>query len=156
GVGAGATLSLSFAPMLSIVTRRALSLSLISLLACAPLTAQEKSGAPDKPAEAEKSDKADKPDKEDKEDKDKEATPDADAEPPPVVTAHSTTVGSQSLSYHVTAGYLVLKAEGDGGDKDDKDKEKDKFKDNLKPKAKVFFIAYTLDGASDPATRPLT
>src|SRR5262249_59043539 len=33
---------------------------------------------------------------------------------------------------------------------------KHKFKDNVKPKAKVFFIAYTLEGATDPSTRPVT
>jgi carboxypeptidase C (cathepsin A) len=30
------------------------------------------------------------------------------------------------------------------------------MKDNLKPKAKVFFTAYTLDDVADPASRPLT
>jgi carboxypeptidase C (cathepsin A) len=136
--------------MLHTVTRRALSLSLIALLACAPLTAQEKPGAADKPAEAEKSDKPDKGDKD--KDKDKEEKP--DAEPAPVVTAHSVVVNGKSLNYHATAGYLVLKAEGEGGDKEKDDK--DKFKDDVKPKAKVFFIAYTLDGAGDPGSRPLT
>jgi carboxypeptidase C (cathepsin A) len=137
--------------MLHTASRRALSLSLISLLACAPLSAQEKpAAAPDKPAAAEKPADTEKSDK-DKEEKEK---PDADAEPAPVVTEHSVVVNGKSLSYHATAGYIVLKAEGEGGDKDKDDKPK--FKDDVKPKAKVFFIAYTLDGATEPGSRPLT
>src|SRR6267154_3538051 len=32
-------------------------------------------------------------------------------ETPPVVTAHSITVGGKTLKYHVTAGFIVLKEE---------------------------------------------
>jgi carboxypeptidase C (cathepsin A) len=88
-------------------------------------------------------------------------------EPPPSVTAHDITVGGKTLKYHATAGYIVLKEEEgkplvkQAGQKPPDTKpetnsETDKTKDGLKPKAKVFFVAYTLDGAGDPATRPVT
>jgi carboxypeptidase C (cathepsin A) len=87
-------------------------------------------------------------------------------EPPPSVTAHSITVGGKVLKYHATAGYIVLKEEEgkplvkEPGQKPPPeakpDTEPSKTKDGLKPKAKVFFVAYTLDDAGDPSTRPLT
>jgi carboxypeptidase C (cathepsin A) len=90
----------------------------------------------------------------------------ADDEPVLSVTAHTITVGGKTIKYHATAGYMVLKSEEgkdeppagpgpkEGGDK--KDADANKMKDNLKPKAKVFFTAYTLDDVADPASRPLT
>ncbi len=48
------------------------------------------------------------------------------------------TVGGREIRYTATAGTAILKEE-DGT-----------------PKASVFYIAYTLDGVKDPATRPLT
>ena len=89
----------------------------------------------------------------------------ADEEPVLSVTAHTMTVNGKVLKYHATAGYIVLKEEEwkplvkgappppPSDDKKDDDK---KTKDGLKPKAKVFFVAYTLDDVADPATRPLT
>jgi carboxypeptidase C (cathepsin A) len=65
------------------------------------------------------------------------------AEPPPpkeelVVTDHTITVAGQELAYTATAGTLVLK--DDAG----------------KPKASIFFIAYTKKGEADLGNRPLT
>lgn len=86
-------------------------------------------------------------------------------ETPPVVTAHSITVAGKTLKYHVTAGFMVLKEEEGkplvrGAEQkpppDAKETEANKTKDGLKAKAKIFYIAYTLDDAGDPATRPVT
>src|SRR6266567_2768709 len=89
-------------------------------------------------------------------------------EPPPVVTDHSITLGGKTLKYHTTAGYIVLKEEEGkplvkGPDqkpppeaKEAKETEANKTKDGLKAKAKVFFVAYTLDGVGDPSSRPVT
>ena len=91
-----------------------------------------------------------------------DAKPDAKADDEPVlsVTAHTVTVGGKSLNYHATAGYMLMKAEEPkprGGGDADKGKPDDKdSKDGLKAKAKVFFVAYTLDDTGDPAKRPLT
>ena len=86
-------------------------------------------------------------------------------DPPLSVTAHTLTLGGKTLKYHVTAGYLLLKEEEgkplvkkDGAPPPAGEKavaETAKTKDGLKPKAKVFFTAYTLDDVADPATRPL-
>jgi carboxypeptidase C (cathepsin A) len=87
------------------------------------------------------------------------------------VTAHTVTVDGKVIKYHATAGYMVLKEEegkpyvaADSpaarlllekiGAETKPDAEKPK--DNLKPKAKIFFVAYTLDDVTDPAKRPLT
>jgi len=88
-------------------------------------------------------------------------------EPAPSVTAHSIKVGERTLKYHVTAGYIVLKEEegkgGAGGGRPAEGKpegkpgdEPEKTKDGLKPKARVFFVAYTLDDAGDITSRPVT
>jgi carboxypeptidase C (cathepsin A) len=87
-------------------------------------------------------------------------------EPPLSVTSHSITVAGKTLKYHATAGYIVLKEEegkplvkepGQKAPSESKsENEPSKTKDGLKPKAKVFFVAYTLDDAGDPSTRPLT
>jgi carboxypeptidase C (cathepsin A) len=90
-------------------------------------------------------------------------------EPAPSVTAHSITIDGKTLKYHATAGFIVLKEEEgkplikDGSQKpspdskpDSKESEPGKTRDGLKPKAKVFFVAYTLDEVGDPATRPVT
>ena len=85
-------------------------------------------------------------------------------ETPPIVTSHTVTVGGKTLKYHATAGYIVLKEEegkplvkrSDQKPAEEKEKESDKTKDGLKPKAKVFFVAYTLDEAGEPSSRPLT
>jgi carboxypeptidase C (cathepsin A) len=90
-------------------------------------------------------------------------------EPAPSVTSHSITIGGKTLKYHATAGFIVLKEEEgkplvkDAAQKpppdsksESKESEPTKTKDGLKPKAKVFFVAYTLDEAGDLATRPVT
>ena len=89
-------------------------------------------------------------------------------EPPLSVTAHAITLGGRTLKYHATAGYFLLKEEEGkplvkseaaavNPPAEAKSEEKDsKTRDGLKPKAKVFFVAYTLDDVTDPATRPLT
>lgn len=63
-------------------------------------------------------------------------------QPPPEdklsTTKHSARIGGQEIHYTATAGTLVLKEE-DG-----------------RPRASVFFVAYTRDGAPDPSRRPIT
>lgn len=54
------------------------------------------------------------------------------------ITKHSARIGGQEVHYTATAGSLVLKEE-DG-----------------KPRASVFYVAYTRDGAPDPSRRPVT
>ena len=97
----------------------------------------------------------------------KEATKEEE-EPPLSVTAHTLVLGGKIIKYHATAGYIVLKAEetktaAKAAFDDEKveietkpDENTKRTKDGLKLKAKVFFIAYTLDDVTDPATRPLT
>ena len=58
------------------------------------------------------------------------------------VTQHTITLGGKELHYTATAGTLILKEE---------DEEKGE-----KPKASVFYVAYTLDDVEDPGQRPLT
>jgi carboxypeptidase C (cathepsin A) len=83
-------------------------------------------------------------------------------EPVLSVTAHSVTVGGKVLKYHATAGYMVLREEEGkplvpDAPRTAPGKDDDKApKDGIKPKAKVFFVAYTLDDVTDPSTRPLT
>jgi len=61
-----------------------------------------------------------------------------DIDETPVVTKHATTVGGQSLSYTATVAQMPLKdAAGD-------------------TEAHIFYMAYTLDGVTDAARRPLT
>jgi carboxypeptidase C (cathepsin A) len=84
----------------------------------------------------------------------------AEAGPTPrvSVTEHSITVNGQVLKYKATAGYMILSDE-----KEDKDgKPDDSAKpggsptpEAGKPKAKIFFIAYTREGG-DTAARPIT
>ena len=56
----------------------------------------------------------------------------------PVSTKHSVSIGGTTINYTATAGHLTLTKE-DGS-----------------VRAKVFFVAYTKDGESEPSTRPLT
>ena len=76
-------------------------------------------------------------------------SPQSPPSPPPqdalVVTHHTATVGGQELRYTVTTGTLLLKEEV----------QKDGVAEGEKPKAAVFFVAYTLEGA-EPGVRPLT
>jgi carboxypeptidase C (cathepsin A) len=74
--------------------------------------------------------------------------------PPPadqiVETRHRATIGGRSIEYTVTTGTLVLKEEVEK--KGDHEGEAE----GEKPKAKVFFIAYTRRDGGDPARRPIT
>ena len=58
------------------------------------------------------------------------------------VTHHSVTINGEEIRYTATTGTLILKEEVN--------------KEGEKPKAAVFFIAYTRDDVEDPATRPIT
>lgn len=58
------------------------------------------------------------------------------------VTHHSVTINGKELNYTATTGTLVLKEETD--------------KEGEKPKASIFFIAYTLDDVEDTSKRPVT
>src|SRR5262245_66532810 len=86
------------------------------------------------PAPAEKP-AADKPSGE------KPAPPATPAKPapeePPVVTRHEIHVGSRTLRYTATVGRMPIKS------------------DQGEPEASIFYVAYTLDGVSDTAKRPL-
>lgn len=62
------------------------------------------------------------------------------------VTQHRVNIGGQEIRYTVTCGTLVLKEET----------EKDGAAEGEKPKASVFFVAYTKDDVADRSTRPLT
>lgn len=63
-----------------------------------------------------------------------------------VSTQHSITIDGKEIKYTVTAGTVVLKEESG----------RDVESEGEKPKAEVFFIAYTKDDVDDPATRPVT
>ena len=58
------------------------------------------------------------------------------------VTEHSIFVNGRTLEYTVTAGTMLLKAEDE--------------KEGEKPKATVFYVAYTLNNQEDASERPLT
>ena len=119
----------------------------------------------DVPADSKADPKADKPDAKSDKDKDDDK---ADADPAPVVTAHTITVNGKVIHYHATTGYMVLKEEEGKplvpgatpppapAASDDKKDDAKPSKDGLKSKAKVFFVAYTMDDVTDPATRPVT
>lgn len=66
------------------------------------------------------------------------ATPMPQPEEPPVVTKHTVNAGGRVLRYTVTTGYMPIKNTQTG--------ETD---------AKMFYMAYTLDGAAGAARRPL-
>jgi len=78
--------------------------------------------------------------------------PDQAKEPKPepqdqlVQTKHTLTLNGETMAYTVTAGTIVLKQET----------EKEGASEGEKPKASVFFIAYTRDDVENPVTRPLT
>jgi carboxypeptidase C (cathepsin A) len=86
------------------------------------------------------------------------------------VTTHSIRVKAAALKYSATAGYLVLwEEEGKPlvpeNVRLDRDKEarqpgqgtdETPRKDGLTAKAKIFYVAYTLDNVSDRSARPIT
>lgn len=67
-----------------------------------------------------------------------------------VTTHHTLTIAGQTIAYTVTAGTIVLKEEAE------KKGEEEGASEGEKPKASIFFIAYTKNGVDDPASRPLT
>jgi carboxypeptidase C (cathepsin A) len=92
--------------------------------------------------------------------------PPPDEEPVLSITAHTVTLDGKVLKYHVTAGYMIQKEEegkplfkahgGPPAALADEKADGDKPKDGLKPKAKIFFVAYTLDDVTDLSKRPVT
>jgi carboxypeptidase C (cathepsin A) len=67
-----------------------------------------------------------------------------------VVTRHAVRIGGQDVSYTVTCGTIVLKEETEATG------EKAGQAEGEKPKATIFFTAYTRDGIDDLSRRPLT
>jgi len=67
-----------------------------------------------------------------------------------VSTQHTITLAGQEIRYTVTAGTIILKEEAE------KTGEKAGESEGEKPKASVFFIAYTRDDVPDKTRRPLT
>lgn len=59
------------------------------------------------------------------------------AEKPPAVTHHTITINGRPIAYTATVGTLLVN------------------KPDEKPGARVFFMAYTLDGVKDPGSRPV-
>ena len=87
--------------------------------------------------------------------------------PPPLVTDHTVTLSNgKVLSYKAITGYLLIREaksakppEEEEGPSEEPEKERAGEKIDLtkgKPKAEVFFVAYLLNGITDPATRPVT
>src|SRR5690349_19862061 len=72
-----------------------------------------------------------------------------------VVTQHTVRIGGKEIKYTVTTGTMVLKEETP---------DREKETEGEKPRAQVFFVAYTKDGSSSKSTgkapalakRPLT
>ncbi len=79
---------------------------------------------------------------EEKDEKDKKKTPKDQI----FTSTHSVVIGGEKVDYTVTTGTIVLKEEG----------SRDDESEGYKPKAEIFFIAYTKDGVEDRAKRPLT
>jgi len=79
--------------------------------------------------------------------KDKEKAETKNEIPKEVVsdTKHKAVVGGKTLNYTATAGTIILKEEVEEDDGE-----------IAKPKASIFFIAYTLDDVSEVSQRPLT
>jgi len=67
-----------------------------------------------------------------------------------VEVQHTVAIGGKELSYTVTTGTLILKEEAEK--KGDKEGESE----GEKPKASVFFVAYTRNDVDDKAQRPIT
>ena len=67
-----------------------------------------------------------------------------------VVSQHSILLDGIEIPYTVTCGTIVLKKETV------KTGEKEGESEGEKPKATIFFIAYTRDEVTDPSTRPIT
>jgi len=91
------------------------------------------------------------PDKDEKKPEEKKPEEKKEEKPTPkdnlVVTKHSVKIGGKEIKYTVTAGTIVLKEET-------ADREKDA--EGEKPRAQVFFVAYTKDGNGPKSKRPIT
>ncbi|NUM45851.1 MAG: peptidase S10 [Anaerolineales bacterium] len=64
-----------------------------------------------------------------------------------VETKHTLVLNGEEIHYTVTTGTILLKEE---------DTDREKEAEGHKPKAEIFFIAYTRDDVPDPAKRPVT
>jgi carboxypeptidase C (cathepsin A) len=64
-----------------------------------------------------------------------------------VVSKHSIKIRGKEIKYTVTAGTMVLKEET---------ADREKEAEGEKPRAQIFFVAYTKDGGADKSKRPLT
>lgn len=67
-----------------------------------------------------------------------------------VETKHSLTINGQEIHYTVTCGTIVLKEEAE------KKGEKEGESEGEKPRASIFFVAYTRDDVEEKHQRPLT
>jgi carboxypeptidase C (cathepsin A) len=67
-----------------------------------------------------------------------------------VVTHHSILCGGKKISYTATAGRMILKEEIVQKEGDQKNQY-----EGEKPRAEIFFVAYTLDGVDDPTNARL-
>ena len=73
------------------------------------------------------------------------------------VTEHSVTINGQVLKYKATAGYLTLSEEPDGKPDGDPHAAASPTPEAGKPKARIFFIAYTIEvPGQDTSARPIT
>ncbi|TAG80992.1 MAG: peptidase S10 [Burkholderiales bacterium] len=79
-------------------------------------------------------------------DKPESSEPKIEAKDVTSVTKHEIKINGKSLKYTVSCGTVVLKEEQD----------KDGAAQEAKPRASMFFVAYTLDGVKNPQKRPLT
>ncbi|HEX9387760.1 MAG TPA: hypothetical protein VF918_15665 [Anaerolineales bacterium] len=86
---------------------------------------------------------ADKDDKKSEEKKEEKPIPKDNL----VVTQHTVRIGGKEIKYTVTAGTIILKEETP---------DREKESEGEKPRAQVFFVAYTKDGNGAKAKRPLT
>ena len=64
-----------------------------------------------------------------------------------VETKHSIRIGGKEIKYTVTTGTMVLKEEI---------ADREKEAEGEKPRAQIFFVAYTKDGVRDKSKRPIT
>ena len=64
-----------------------------------------------------------------------------------IETQHTLTIGGREIKYTVTTGTMVLKEET---------ADREKESEGEKPRAQIFFIAYTQDGVDDKSKRPIT
>ena len=64
-----------------------------------------------------------------------------------VTTKHSITIGGKEIKYTVITGTMVLKEET---------ADREKESEGEKPRAEIFFIAYTKNGVKDKSRRPVT